>query len=69
MSLYDTKPPRVHAWMAGYYSALQEQNKALIDIPFESLSHSYRLELSKRALRETQHLVMKHKNHKKIDTV
>lgn len=51
--------------MLGYYTALQEQNKALSDIPLGNLSYAYLEELGRRADKETRHLVDHMKNIKR----
>lgn len=43
--------------MLGYYTAKQEQRKGLEDIALKDLDFLYRMELAKRAERETRHLV------------
>lgn len=53
------RPPRVKAWMLGYYASQQELRKGLIDIPLEELDGRYLDELTKRAYKETKFLVEK----------
>ena len=47
---------RVRGYMLGYYAAMQEQRKALKDIPLKNMSGGYLIELKRRAEKETAHL-------------
>ena len=66
MSIKEYKPPRVRAWMLGYYAAMQDTNNAPQEISLEDLSWAYKDSLSKRADKETRFLVNHMKNHKKL---
>ena len=49
-------PKRVKAYMLGFYTAKQEANTALSDIPFSSLSTEYVAELAEKANKATLHM-------------